>query len=159
MRKRHPNHRRVKIHRTYTVKGIAKLFVIHKNTVRDWVRTGLGIIDDKRPTLILGSDLVEFLKARRVKNRRPCCPGQFYCLRCRVPRYPSGDRAEYRVVNDKFGNLIATCPDCDAIMNQRVSLARIGQIGGKIDISFPEALRHLIEIIKPSLNSDFKEGA
>ena len=34
MRKRHPNHRLVKIHRSYTVEEIAELFAIHKNTVR-----------------------------------------------------------------------------------------------------------------------------
>jgi hypothetical protein len=46
MRKRHPNHRLVKIHRSYTVEEIAKLYVIHKNTVRRWVKSGLAISDD-----------------------------------------------------------------------------------------------------------------
>ena len=45
--------------------------------------------------------------------------------------------AEYLPVTEKFGNLIAICPDCDAIMNRRVSLAKIGQVRGKMDISFP----------------------
>ncbi|NTV13946.1 MAG: helix-turn-helix domain-containing protein [Desulfobulbaceae bacterium] len=159
MKKHHPNHRLVKIHRNYTVEDITKLFGSHKNTVRDWVKGGLAVIDDKRPMLILGRDLVEFLKARRGKNKRPCKPGQLYCLRCRAPQYPAGEMAEYKVVTEKFGNLIAICPACNTIMNQRVSLAKIGLIGGKIDISFPEALRHLIEITKPTLNSDFKEGS
>ncbi len=57
MRKRHPNHRLVKIHRSYTVEEIAHLFGIHKNTVRRWVKAGLAISDDKRPMLILGHDL------------------------------------------------------------------------------------------------------
>ena len=39
--------------------------------------------------------------------------------------------AEYIPVTEKFGNLVAICPDCDAIMNRRVSLAKIGQIRGK----------------------------
>lgn len=155
LRKRHPNHRLVKIHRTYTVEEIAKLFGIHKNTVRDWVKAGLAIIDEKRPMLILGSDLVEFLKTRRVKNKRPCKPGQLYCLRCRAPQYPAGDMAEYKPVTEKFGNLSAICPACDTMMYQRVSLAKICR---KLDISFPEALRHIVEITKPTLNSDFREG-
>jgi Zn-finger protein len=157
MKKHQPNHQLVKIHRNYTVEEIAILFGIHKNTVRNWVKGGLPVIDDKRPMLIRGCDLVEFLKARRAKNKRPCKPGQFYCLRCRAPKYPAGDMADYKPVTEKFGNLIAICPDCNAIMNQRVSLARIGRIGGKIDISFEEAQRHLIEISKPTLNSDFRE--
>jgi hypothetical protein len=68
MGKRHPNYRLVKIHRSYAVEEIAKLFGIHKNTVRCWVKHGLATIDDKRPMLILGHVLVAFLQARRVKN-------------------------------------------------------------------------------------------
>ena len=140
MGKRHPNHRLVKIHRSYTVEEIAKLFGVHKNTVRHWVKGGLSTIDDKRPMLILGHVLVAFLKARRAKNKQPCKPGELYCVRCRAPKRPAGDIAEYVPVTEKFGNLIGICPDCDSIMNRRVSLARIAEFEGKVDISFPEAL-------------------
>src|SRR6516162_8070923 len=34
------NPRRVKIHRTYTVEEAARLFGVHKNTVRTWLKTG-----------------------------------------------------------------------------------------------------------------------
>ena len=138
MGKRHPNHRLVKIHRNYTVEEIAWLLGKHKNTVRNWVKDGLATIDDKRPMLILGRDLVEFIKKRRAKNKQSCKPGELYCVGCRLPRFPAGDMAEYSPVTDKFGNLIAICPDCDSIMNRRVSLARIGEVCGKLDITFPK---------------------
>jgi hypothetical protein len=64
--------------------------------------------------------------------------------------------AEYSPITEKFGNLIAICPDCDAFMNRHVSLAKIGQDRGKIDISFPEEVRHLIDSTKPTVNSDLK---
>jgi len=54
--------------------------------------------------------------------------------------------ADYQAVTEKFGNLVAICPDCGAIMNQRVSLAKIEGISSKIEISLPEALRQLNEI-------------
>ena len=95
MRKRHPNHRLVKIHRSYTVEEIAELFAIHKNTVRNWVKSGLSTSDDKRPMLILGIDLAAFLQARRTKNKRPCRPGEIYCVRCRAPKFPAASMAEY----------------------------------------------------------------
>lgn len=145
MKKRYPNHRLVKIHRNYTVEDVARLLDMHKNTVRIWIKAGLPVLSEKRPALILGHVLKEFLKERRTKNKRPCKPGQLYCLRCRTPQYPAGNMADYEPVAVKFGNLIAICPDCDTIMNQRVSLAKIGLICGKIDISFPEALRHIVE--------------
>jgi hypothetical protein len=156
MRKRHPNHRLVKIHRSYSVEEIAKLFGIHKNTVRSWVKVGLTTIDDKRPMLILGHDLAAFLQARRVKNKQKCKPGEIYCVRCRAPRFPAGDMAEYSPVTEKFGNLTAICPDCDSIMNQRVSLARIGEVCVNMDITFPKELRHIDKRIKPTVNSDLR---
>lgn len=145
MGKRYPNYRLVKIHMNYTVEEAACLLGKHKNTVRSWIKAGLETINDKRPILILGPDLASFLKNQRTKNKQACRPGELYCLRCRTPKYPAGDFAEYKPVTEKVGNLTAICPDCDTIMNQRVSLAKIGQICRKIEVSFPEALRHLIE--------------
>lgn len=158
MGKRHPNHRLVKIHRSYTVKDVADLFSIHKNTVRNWVKDGLPTIDEKRPMLILGHDMVEFIKRRRAKNKQSCKPGQLYCVRCRVPKFPAGDFAEYSPVTEKFGNLIAICPDCDSIINRRVSLARIGEVCGNIDITFPKKLHHIVKRTKLSVNSDLRQG-
>ena len=156
MRKRHPNHRLVKIHRSYSVEEIAKLFGIHKNTVRKWVKAGLATSDDKRPMLILGHDLTAFLQARRVKNKQTCKPGEIYCVGCRAPKFPAADMAEYSPVTEKFGNLTAICPDCNSIMNRRVSLARIGEVCANMDITFPQAMRHIVESIKPTVNSDLR---
>jgi excisionase family DNA binding protein len=158
MGKRIPNHRLVKIHRNYTVEETAKLFGIHKNTVRRWVKEeGLAAIDDKRPMLILGHVLAEFLKVRRTKNKQKCKPGELYCVRCRVPKLPAGDMAEYSSITEKFGNLIGICPDCDSIMNRRVSMSRIGEFDGIIDISFTEAVSHLDESPKLTVNSDLRQ--
>ena len=156
MGKRYPNPQLVKIHRSYTVEEVARLFDMHRNTVRNWVKEGLATIDDKRPMLILGHDLVAFIKIRRIKNKQKCKPGELYCVRCRVPRFPAGDMAEYSPVTEKFGNLTAICPDCNSIMNRRVSLARIGEVCANMDITFPQAMRHIVESIKPTVNSDLR---
>ena len=156
MGKRHPNYRLVKIHRSYTVEEAAKLLGKHKNTVRNWIKNGLAIIDDKRPMLIFGHDLVAFIKKRRAKNKRSCKPGELFCVRCRVPKFPAGDMAEYSPVTEKFGNLTAICPKCDSIMNRRVSLARIGEVSGNLDIAFPKELRHIVKRAKPTVNSDLR---
>lgn len=140
MGKRHPNHRLVKIHRTYTVEEVAGLFGIHKNTVRSWVKCGLLLIDDKRPMLVFGKDLVEFLKHRRTKNKQTCKPGEFYCVRCRVPRPAAENIADYIATNEKTGNLVALCPACGAIINRRVSLEKIEHIRGNIEIRIPKDL-------------------
>ena len=158
MKKRHPNHRLVKIHRSYTVEEIATLFGVHKNTVRRWVKNGLVTVDNKRPMLILGSVIVDFLKARRSKNKKKCKPGEMYCMRCRAPKSPAGNMADYVPLTNKIGNLVGICPDCDVIMNRHVSLAKIEQARGKIDITLPEAVRHIVDRPNPTVNSDFNKG-
>jgi hypothetical protein len=69
---------------------------------------------------------------------------------------PAGDMADYRIITEKIGNLEAICPDCDKIMNRRVSLSKLEQVRGKITITLPQALEHLIESNQPSVNSDLK---
>ena len=157
MKKVHPNYRRVKIHRNYTVEEVAELFGLHKNTVRSWIRAGLATTDNRRPMLILGQDLAAFLKVRRAKNKRPCKDGEIYCMRCRTPRQPAGGMADYTPVTEKFGNLTAICPACDAIMNRRVSLAKMEQVCTGIEVAVPETIRHLIERVLPTVNSDLSK--
>jgi len=156
MSKRHPNPRLPKIHRTYTVEEVAALFGVHRNTVREWVKRGLPTNDDRRPMLILGRDLVAFLHARRAKNKQTCQPGEIYCVRCRAPKAPAGDMADYQPVTETLGNLIAICSDCEAIIYRRVNLTKLEQVRGKLDITMPQALPHIDESAQPCVNSDLR---
>jgi hypothetical protein len=155
MRKRRPNYRLVKIHRNYMVEEVARLLGTHKNTVRAWVKAGLPTCDGKRPILILGRDLAAYLQARRTRNKRRCQPGEIYCVRCRAPKKPAGDMAEYQPITATLGNLIGICPDCNGMIYRRASRAKLPEIQGNLDITLAEAQRRVSETDPPSLNSDF----
>lgn len=159
MKKRLHNPNRAKINRNYTVEEVADLYDVHKVTVREWIKHGLPTINEKRPMLILGGDLATFHQARRTKNKQKCKPGEMYCVKCRAPKVPDGDMAEYQPKTATLGNLIAICPDCYTIMNRRVSLAKLGQVRGKMDITMPQALRHIYESSDPTVNINFKQEA
>lgn len=154
--RRQPNPRRVKIHRSYTVEEIAGVFAIHKNTVRRWIKDGLPTIDHRRPTLVLGRELIEFLQARRASKKRPCRPGEIYCIRCRAPKFPAAGMVDCRPINEKIGNLAAICQDCNCMMYRCVSLARLEDVRREMSAPFPQALRRLREIIQPTENSDLE---
>lgn len=134
-----PNSRLAKIHRNYTVEEIAKLFGVHRNTVRAWIGRGLPTIDQRRPVLVLGSDLADFLKVRRTVNKRPCGPGEIYCLRCREPRAPAGGVVRYHPLTPTQGNLVGLCGCCGAGLNRRVSLAKLPQVQGGLGVALPQA--------------------
>jgi len=141
--KRRPNHKRVKIHRSYTVEEVASLFGIHKNTVRAWVKIGLPLCDAKRPALILGRELATFLQAQKSKNKHTCQVNELYCLRCRLPRTPVPDMVDYQPITATVGNLVALCSHCGGLMNKRVSFSKLRLIGAQMGITFPQAQKHI----------------
>ena len=158
-RKRHPNHRLVKIHRNYTVEEIARLLGCHRNTVWDWIkRRGLTTIDQRRPILIHGRDLADFLQKRRATNKQTCQPGEIYCLRCRKPQVPAGNMADYKPITATHGNLVGICPTCEAMMYRALSLAKLDQCREKLEVGLPQELQHLIESSRLSVNRDFNRG-
>ena len=155
MSKRRPNHRLVKINRSYTVEEVAGLFGIHKNTVRTWIKNGLQLSDCKRPALILGRVLAAFLKTKKGKNKHTCKADEMYCLRCRIPRKPVPNLVEYQPITGKVGNLVAMCSHCDALMNKRVSFLKLSLIEAQMGITFPQAQKHIGDSSQSSLKSDF----
>ena len=158
MHKRRPNHKLPEIHRSYTVEEVARLFGTHKNTVRAWVKAGLPTCDNKRPLLILGYELSAYLEARRMKNKQPCQLWEIYCVRCRAPKRPAGEMAEYQPITAILGKLTGICPDCDGMIFRRTSMAKLVQIRGKLDITIVEARRQVNESGNPTVNSYFTQG-
>jgi hypothetical protein len=55
-RNRRPDRRRVKALRSYTIDEVT--LEVDRNTVRHWIKAWLPVIDDKRPILMLGADII-----------------------------------------------------------------------------------------------------
>lgn len=159
MAKPRANPRLAKIHRNYTVEEIATLFSVHRNSVRQWIKAGLPVVDHRRPVLVLGAALAEFLRNRRTVNKRPCRPGEIYCMRCREPRVPAGAEVRYHPITTTQGNLVGLCPSCSAGLFRRVSAANLGQFEGLLRITLPPAEEHIGKSPQPSANSDFTQDA
>lgn len=158
MKKRLHNPNLAKMHRSYTVEEVAELYGVFKGTVRNWIKAGLPVLNEKRPMLIKGNDLKAFHQARRKKNKQTCQPGEIYCVRCRTPKIPAGNMADYRIITEKIGNLEAICPDCEKIINRRVSLTKLALVRGNLDITMPQALQRITDSNQPSVNSDLKRS-
>lgn len=150
------DHRRVRHHLLYTVEEFARTVGVHKHTVLMWKRDGLAPVEERRPFLFHGGTAVEFLKARSKKSKRPCSAGQLYCVRCRVPRAPVLDMADYIPMTPTGGNLRGLCPSCDAYIFRRVSLARLDAVKGNLDIKFMQRQAHINDRSEHSVNIDSK---
>jgi excisionase family DNA binding protein len=147
--------RLAKSHRTYTVEEVARLFGVHRHTVRTWLKAGLLAIDDRRPILILGLELRRFLESRRAARKRPTPPGMIYCLRCREPRPPAGGIADYQPRSAGAGDLIGICPVCEAMLYRRVNFAKLGAVRGPLEVRVTQADSRISDCTSPSLNHDF----
>ena len=125
MGSRRHNPRRAKSHFSYTLAETAELYDVHRQTVRHWLKSGLEPLDNRRPVLIHGAELNRFHSERRTARKRPCGPGQLYCLGCKEPRHPAGSVADYVPGSGTSGVLIGICPECESLMRQNVNAARL----------------------------------
>ena len=137
----------------------AKIVRSHKNTVRNWLEQGLNTVDAHRPILIRGADLKEFLVARRLRGKSPCAPGQLYCVRCRAPKDPTAQSAEYIAITAASGNLKGTCPDCGTHIYRRVSLRRLASVTGDLTVLFSQGQQRITDCAVPSVICDLKPKA
>ena len=134
MASRRHNPRLAKSLHNFTIAEAAELYGVHRNTVRHWLREGLKPLDARKPVLIHGSALNQFHTDRRGSLKRACGPDQIYCLKCRAPRRPALDMADYTQLTPSLGALAAICPVCDRIMTQRVNAARLARFSEEIAV-------------------------
>ncbi len=126
---RRPSWRAIKRHRSYTYEEAARALRVHKNTVRHWAKSqGLPVLTGGKPHLILGCDLVDFLRARKERHRVRLNPGEFYCLGCKTARRSAEGLVEVLPGGAGPANLRAICLVCEGLMHRRVARARIGEI-------------------------------
>jgi len=158
MGSRHPNPRRAKIHRSYSVEDTSRLLKIHKNTVRSWLKQGLQPVDHQRPTLIRGEEIRRFLTDRRAGAKQSCGPGRIYCLPCRAPKLPAGKMAECIRMGNTTGTLQGICPDCDRMIYRRVNPQKLDAVRGDLYITITQARSRIEETAKPNVNCDSTES-
>jgi hypothetical protein len=121
------NPRLAKIHRNYTMEEAARLYGLHRNTVRQWTKRGQPTIPG-HPVLILGRELRAFLQTRREQGKRHCGAGEMYCLPCREPRTPIEGMVEYQSVSRNRGRFVALCSRCESVMYRSANPTRLPSI-------------------------------
>ena len=151
MKRRRPDRRRVKTHQSYTVDEVARTLEVSKGTVRRWQKSGLPSIDQRKPALIHGAELRRFLNAR-VTPKQPCPVGFCFCVKCKAPKKPAGQMAEFLHLNQSSGNLRAICPDCGTLMHRRTSRAQLELLKADLDVTILEPIPHLKDRSTPSTN-------
>lgn len=152
-----PRWHRLKVHRSYTVDETARTLGVCKATVRRWIKThGLPVLDDRRPILLLGRELIAFGKKRR-QAKQKCKLDQAYCLACRCPKDAAFGQMEIIEANTKTANVRMQCPTCRSLMHKRFAWRNLHNISPLSRLSASQVLRPLIKTIAPRLIVHFEE--
>ena len=109
--------------------------------------------DDGRSSVrfsFMAKTFARFLKARE-PVKQPCRPGEFYCLRCKAPKRPAGDMADYIPKSATRGLLRGICPICDRLIHRAVSLVTIEQKAGGLIVTFQRAEQRIDDTASPPL--------
>lgn len=148
--------RRAKIHRSYTVAEVERLFSVHRNTVLRWISLGLEPIESKRPLLLHGSTLQAFL-TKHNPRKQPCRAGELYCVKCREPRRPAFDAVDYLPKTATTGTLQAICPTCATLIYRAVKRVKVASVCGDLTVSYRQAQERIVDSPTPSLNGAFSK--
>ena len=77
----------IKSRRSYSISEISSLFDIHRKTCHRWLKNeGLRVIEKNvNPLLVMGVDLINFIKKKRIKNKVVLRENEFFCMKCHKP--------------------------------------------------------------------------
>lgn len=101
---------------SYRIDEIVEKFGINQKTCLRWIAEGLATVPgQKKPILILGSDLKLFIRQKNSKKKVTLKRHEFYCFRCKVPR--RGKRGTITKSGDtRRGN----CSVCNGKMTRKI---------------------------------------
>lgn len=133
----------IKIHRSYTVIEVSETLGVHPKTVRNWIRAGLPVFDEKRPLLITGADLKIYLKQKRKTYMHQCVAHEMYCFKCRQPNNPSIETLQFIAKPAGMVQMAGRCKECGCKANKYVSWRDVNQIWLELGGKLPIAEKHL----------------
>lgn len=129
-----PNPRALRAARTYTIEEAATALGVTTGTVRSWVKSGLPLMKSRRPFLILGETLRDFLQDRATDAKVNLKPDQMYCLSCKAARTPMGHLVDCIPQSDRTARLMGLCEVCGGTCNRIIGKARIDHISRIFDL-------------------------
>lgn len=110
------NPQKINMHRSYQVKELAGFLSIDKKTCFRWIDDGLKIVEgSKKPILIMGQDLKEFLSKRKQKRKFKLKRCEFFCLSCKKPT-----NAKKGSTKIKNGKKLAVCRVCSSKISRTI---------------------------------------
>ncbi|MCP9482670.1 tyrosine-type recombinase/integrase [Shimia sp. CNT1-13L.2] len=107
---------RPKKHWVYSVDQVQELYSVHRNTITNWVRSGLRATGGTGPQLFRGAELARFHVERLERTHKQLRPGEFKCVKCKAAVFPEIGKVTIDKTSDAKWMARSVCPDCSGIM-------------------------------------------
>ena len=107
----------------YSVADLLVLYKIGRNTLTNWIKSGLRPVDDKRPQLFRGTELIRFHVDRALSTRCELRSSEFMCMVCKSRVVPDIGAVEINVTKNGKYLASARCPDCGAVVMRLLSVS------------------------------------
>tara|TARA_R110000737_G_C14567019_1_gene483389 strand:- start:3 stop:491 length:489 start_codon:yes stop_codon:yes gene_type:complete len=153
--KRTYNTRLIKRDYSYDIKELSELLGVHIRTIREWIKSGLGLIDKTRPYLMHGSEIIFFLKDKQSKRKHPCKLHEFFCFKCQAPRQVWEDLIDIKILGPNRLQLMGICKTCTTKVFKTGSVRKIPKYIQTFNIQKMEG-QHIIELTHPTLMCHFE---
>ncbi len=113
----------VKAALTYEIGEVAAALGKSPATIRNWIKDGLPVMSSKKPYLISGAAVREYLRAKYKAAKTPLSSDELYCLACRSGRAPVGQVVSLTPISPKTSLLKGICSHCGATSTRMISAA------------------------------------
>ena len=121
---KYPNPMLVKASRTYDVLEAARALGRTPATIRHWIKDGLEVLAARKPYLILGQSIRDYIRAKSASRKKPLSQDEIYCLSCRAGRRPLDMAVTLHAQTRKTCRINGICDTCGAPMSRIISLSK-----------------------------------
>ena len=111
----------VKAALTYEVNEAAVALRKSPATIRNWIKDGLPVMSSRKPYLISGAAIREYLRSKYRASKSPLAPDELYCLSCGAGRRPLDMIVEAFPNTPKTTRLKGVCHHCSAFAGRMIS--------------------------------------
>ena len=96
-------------------------------TIRNWIKDGLPVMSSRKPYLISGAAIREYLRAKYKAAKCPLDPDQLYCPACHSGRQPLDMAATLSPLTARTSLLKGLCSHCSGTCTRMISTAKAAE--------------------------------
>lgn len=122
---KYPNPMRVKATRTYDVMEAARALGRTAATIRNWIKDGLEVLASRKPFLILGQAIRDYIKGKSASRKASLQNDELYCLSCKSGRRPHNMAVAVIAQNGKTLRLSGVCVACKCACSRIISASKL----------------------------------